>query len=473
MDKSVNGKPNGFGLSKVAKKRIAGFISVIFLIILAMGLSADQRILGTWEFNKPVRGDGEDILVYQFEENGLGRIYNKTSPEAAPHNIHNFGYAIDDSKLIIIEDGEEMVFDYSFTFNKLYFNNDEDNSLDYIGGFSPLLKVLVITILSLFVLWCFEEDFNVFLRAEGRWRKRLPNLRRRILAGVAFIICIVFALLAFLPSIRLPGTWNADIHYNTQESMPVENTTATYTFNDDNTGHYHNVYANGDVVDEDFKYDKKDVLSLVFPNDSSIPNEAHIVAEVPHRKVPGTYTNEEANIFRKEVKGKSGTYEITMESITYEFNEDGTGVLKVNKASANKIGFEDAPLVYDAETKGAGLTKDELEIFGDVKFQHTIEEDLILTFGEGEDARVEIYEYEFWFDTLFLDRVGDGDFNTYDCCYTIDTWFSPSFKLTVAGIALLIALYFMSVDFTEWKKAKEDKKKLKEALKAKKKLSEK
>ncbi len=483
MDKSVKGKPTGFGLSKVAKKRIAGIISIIIFAVLLMSLTPSERILGTWEFNKPVRGEGEDIIIYRFEEDGLGRIYNKTSPEAAPHNIRDFGYALDDSKLIIIEDGLEKVYDYSFTFNKLYFNDAGDNSLDYTGSFSPLLKYFLVIILALLILWCFEDDLNVFLRAEGRWRKSLSNMKRRIFAGIAFVICIVFLLLTFIPSIRLAGTWKADVHYNTDEKMPERNTTATYTFNSDNTGRYYNEFKNGDVADEKFEYTREDVLSIVFTNDTAVPNVAYILSDHPEIKVPGSYNVKNANIVRKDVRSNSDTYsEVVFEDVTYVFGDNDDGYLKINKAHAVIPETDYAPAktivfegdISDKETN-THLSEDERKLFKDIKFkEQTVDTDLVLTFkNEAGVETKEIYEYAFWFDTLFLDRVGDGDNNTYDCQYTIDTWFSPTFKLIIAGISLLIALYFMSVDFTEHKKAKEDKKKLKEALKAKKKIAEK
>ena len=481
MDKSVNGKTTGFGLSKVAKKRIAGVIAIIIFAVLLMGLSAEQRILGTWEFNKPVRGEGEDILMYQFEENGLGRIYDKTSPEAAPHNIRNFGYTLDDSQLIIIEDGVEYVYDYSFTFNKLYFNDAGDHSLDYIGGFSPLLKYIIVTILALFILWCLEEDLNTILRAEGRWRKALPNMRRRIFAAIAFVICIVFVFLAFIPSIRLSNTWKADVHYNIDEKMPARNTTATYTFNSDNTGKYYNEFSNGDIADETFKYDTQDVVSVVFNNDTAIPNVAYILDETPGLKVPGSYDVNDANIVRYGIKAGSVTYsEVVFEDVTYVFGEDDDGYLKINKAYAvipatavtpeTKITFEGD---ISDESATAHLTDDQKKLFKNIQFkEQTVKEDLVLTFkNEAGVESKEIYEYAFWFDSLFLDRVGNGDNNTYDCLYTIDTWFSPTFKLIVAAIAPVVTLYFLSIDITEHKKAKEDKKKLRDAQKAKEKIA--
>lgn len=472
MDKAVKGTPTNFGLSKVAKKRIAGLISIIILVVLLSGLSADQRILGNWEFNQPSRVEGEDILIYQFEENGLGRIYNKTSPEAAPHSIRNFGYALDDSKLVIIENGKEQVYDYSFTFNKLYLNDAGDHSFDYMGSFSPLLQFFLITILSLFILWCAEEDLNAFLRTEGRWRKALPNKKRRILAAIAFVICIIFAVITFIPSLRLAETWNADVLYNTDEKMPEANKTATYTFNGDDTGRYYNVFKNGDVSDETFKYATDEVLSIVYPNDSKVPNAAYILAENPDITLPGSYTVDNANIVRKDVTVKGKAYlEVVLEGVTYEFADDGTGLLKINKATATTLGNDYVPSETFTYVNGGtnNLTSDQLQVFKDVKFTYTTGTDLILTFDS--DSHKEIYEYSFWFDTLFLDRIGDGDNNTYDCLYTVETWFSPTFKLTISVIALLVALYFMSVDIEENKKKREDAKKVKEAEKAKKKIA--
>ena len=259
-------------MSTIAIKRIIAAVIIIAAALLIFTMVSDSSIVGNWSFSSP-NVIIEHPTMYEFNKDGTGTInYFQDAPktgiidsalavfrkDADPIESKSFTYTMKNGKLIMDVDGARNTYNTTKFLNNITL--DSQSSLIYVGVFTPLVKIILLVLLGFVLLWCVEDDFNMFLRYQSRVRKGMnKNLKRGIAAVLAVIFIAVY--LTTLPGIRIPGKWE------------VGNNAEHYTFNSDGTGTHITNDIEGNLVSEEaFTYElsqKPGLFVPIFPHKST------------------------------------------------------------------------------------------------------------------------------------------------------------------------------------------------------------